>query len=141
MFGTLRRLSFVAAALVVDIAVSMAPAPAAIDMSMGESRVVNNASITDCNTRAQAALSKVLQSPSQAGSGTGEWMALTPVTPPATPPEAASIHCFPIGTGYLVTFECAVEIPPSSMSANDLCAKVTAAFDSQQAATSGASRG
>lgn len=107
-------------------------APAAIDMAMGDKKTVMNQTDTDCNTRAQSALTAVLQRPDEINPG--EWRAVTPVTAPATPPQAASIHCFPIDNGYFATFECAVEIPPSQMSAADLCAKLSAAFDAKQSA-------
>lgn len=106
-------------------------------MSIGDRRTVQNQPVSDCNTRAQAALTTTLQRPDEIGDGTGEWRAYTKVEAPATPPEAVSIHCFPIDNGYYVTFECAVEIPPSTMSAADLCTKVMAAFDAKQAAQSG----
>ena len=136
MIGTpVFRLAAILAAAAIDFAVCAAPAPAALDVAMGESRVVDNQPLSDCNTRAQAALTAVLQRPDEVGDGTGEWRALTKVEAPATPPEAGSIHCFPIGNGYLVTFECAVEIPPAAQSATDLCTKLTAAFDAKTAAT------
>ena len=136
MIGTpFFRLAAFLAAAAIDFAVCAAPAPAALDVVVGDSRVVQNQPLTDCNTRAQSALTAVLQRPIEAGDGTGEWGALTKVEAPATPPEAGSIHCFPIGNGYLVTFECAVEIPPATQSAADLCTKLSAAFDAKQAAS------
>jgi len=131
-----RRAAF-GIALALSIAASAAPAPAAIDMAMGDKRTVPNAPLSDCNARAQAALTATLQRPDEIGDGTGEWRALTKVEAPATPPEAASIHCYPVDNGYLVTFECAVEIPPSTMSASDLCTKLMGAFDAKQSAQTG----
>lgn len=133
--GTLRyRLGLLAVAVALDVIICTAPAPAAIDIAIGDQRVVQNQPVSDCNTRAQAALQKTLQAPFEAGHGTGEWLAYTPVEAPATPPAAASIHCFLLGNGYLVTFECAVELPPNPTPASDLCTKLEAAFDSSQAA-------
>jgi len=107
-------------------------APAALDMAIGDKKTVSNQSDSDCNTRAQAALTSVLARPDEINPG--EWRAIAKVEPPATPPQAASIHCFPDGNGYTATFECAVEIPPSAMSAADLCSKLGAAFDAKQSA-------
>jgi hypothetical protein len=116
-----------------------AAAPAALDIAMGDKKVIANQSDTDCNARAQSALTAVLQRPDQINPG--EWRALTPVEAPATPPQAASIHCFPTDNGYFVTFECAVEIPPSQMSAADLCAKLGTAFDAKASAYTGTNAG
>jgi hypothetical protein len=122
-----------AVALALDIAFCAAPAPAAIDVAIGDQRVVQNQPVSDCETRAENALRTLLQTPSEGGGGT-EFMALAPVQPPATPPTAGAIHCFPLDKGYLVTFECAVEIPPSATSASDFCTKLEAAFDASQSA-------
>jgi hypothetical protein len=107
-------------------------APAALDIATGDKKTVSNQTDSDCNARAQSALTTVLQRPDEINPG--EWKALTKVEPPATPPEAASIHCYPTDNGYFVTFECAVEIPPSQMSAADLCAKLSSAFDAKTSA-------
>jgi len=107
-------------------------APAALDMAIGTKRTVANQSNDDCNARAQSALTAVIARPDEINPG--EWRAIATVTPPATPPQAASIHCFPDGNGYFATFECAVEIPPSPTSAADLCTKLGAAFDAKQSA-------
>jgi hypothetical protein len=125
--------------LALSIVVSAAPAPAALDMALGDRRTVANTPLSDCNTRAQAALTATLQRPDEIGEGTGEWRAYTKVEKPATPPEAASIHCFPVDNGYYVTFECFVEIPPSTTSAADLCTKIMGAFDAKQSARVGTS--
>lgn len=107
-------------------------APAAIDMAIGDKKTVTGQTDSGCNARAQSALTSVLARPDEINPG--EWRAFTRVEAPATPPQAASIHCYPTDNGYFVTFECAVEIPPSQMSAADLCAKLSAAFDSKQSA-------
>lgn len=107
-------------------------APAAIDMAIGETKMVSNQTASDCNARAQSALTSVIARPDEINPG--EWRAIAVVQAPATPPQAASIHCFPNNNGYSATFECAVEIPPSAMSAADLCSKLGAAFDAKQSA-------
>jgi hypothetical protein len=129
------RLAFFTVAFGIFAVVCTTAAPAALDLSIGDRKTVQNQSDSDCNARAQSALTSVLQRPDQINPG--EWRALTPVTAPATPPQAASIHCYPNGNGYFATFECAVEIPPSQMSAADLCAKLGAAFDAKSSAYSG----
>jgi hypothetical protein len=133
-----RRLGCFTVALALGMALCAVPAPAAINMAIGPQRTVPNAPVTDCDARAQSALTSVLQTPFEAGQGTGEWLAYAQVEAPATPPQAASIHCFPIDNGYLVTFECAVVLPDSSVSADDFCTKVSAAFDASSPAPSAA---
>ena len=130
------RSGLFAVALALDIVFCVAPAPAAIDLAIGDQRIVQNQPLSDCTTRAENALRTLLQAPSVAGGGS-ELMALAPVQAPATPPRAASIHCFPLDKGYLVTFECAVEIPPNPTPASDLCTKLVAAFDASQSANAG----
>jgi hypothetical protein len=134
------RPALFAVALALSLAVCVGRATAAIDVAIGDQRVVQTSPLSDCTARAQHALQTLLQAPSVGGGGT-EFMALAPVTPPATPPTAASIHCFPLDKGYLVTFECAVEIPPSTTSASDFCTKVEAAFDASQSAEANYSSG
>jgi hypothetical protein len=114
-------------------------APAALDMAIGDTKTVPNQTDSDCNTRAQSALTSVIARPDEINPG--EWRSIAQVEAPATPPQAASIHCFPTDNGYFATFECAVEIPPSSMSAADLCTKLGAAFDAKQSADTDASAG
>lgn len=114
-------------------------APAALDIAVGDKKTVQNQSDSDCNARAQSALTAVISRPDEINPG--EWRAIATVQPPATPPQAASIHCFPNGNGYFATFECAVEIPPSTTSAADLCSKLGAAFDAKQSASTNTSAG
>lgn len=133
MAGTPRfRLAFFTVAFGALAVLSTTAAPAALDLAIGDKKTVSNQSDSDCNARAQSALTAVISRPDQINPG--EWRAIATVVPPATPPQAASIHCFPDGSGYFATIECAVEIPPSKMSAADLCAKLSAAFDGKQSA-------
>jgi len=138
--GTSRyRLAFFTVAFGAFATLCTAAAPAALDMAIGDKKTVSNQSDSDCNARAQSALTTVIARPDEINPG--EWRAIATVQPPATPPQAASIHCFPSGNGYFATFECAVEIPPSAMSAADLCSKLGAAFDAKQSASTSATAG
>lgn len=133
MAGTPRyRLAFFTVAFAALAVLCTTAAPAALDLAIGDKKTVSNQSNDDCNARAESALTTVISRPDQINPG--EWRAIATVQPPATPPQAASIHCYPDGNGYFATFECAVEIPPSQLSATDLCAKLGAAFDSKQSA-------
>ena len=126
------RLAFFTVAFGALAVLCTTAAPAAIDIAIGDKKTVTNQTDSDCNARAQSALTTVLQRPDEINPG--EWRAYAAVTAPATPPQAASIHCYPLNNGYFATFECAVEIPPSQMSAADLCTKLGAAFDAKQSA-------
>lgn len=140
MAGTPRfRLAFFTVAFGALAVLCTTAAPAALDMAIGDKKTVSNQSDSDCNARAQSALTAVLARPDEINPG--EWRAIAQVQAPATPPQAASIHCFPTDNGYFATFECAVEIPPSSTSAADLCAKLGAAFDAKTSAFESTSAG
>ena len=118
-----------AAALLLGLTLAVAPARADLFMTMGANHVVQNTPLSDCNTRAKTALADVLgATPLEAGTDSGEWLAYGG---PADS-NAASIHCYPVGNGYVVTFECAVEVPPSPSMATALCTKLDAAFGGKQ---------
>jgi hypothetical protein len=103
-------------------------APAALDMYVGIRKAVTGQPLSACNSAAKTALTSVLQAAGELGSGTGEWEAYgTPDTANGST-QAAAIHCYPLGSGYLVTFTCAVQVPPSPDSASALCAKLATAF-------------
>jgi hypothetical protein len=94
----------------------------------GTRSVVQNKPVSDCSAKAKAALNTVLQNAFEAGAGTGQWLARGSATSPASDTQAVAIHCFPVDNGYVVTITCAAEVPPNTITATDLCAKVSAAF-------------
>jgi hypothetical protein len=103
-------------------------APAALDMYVGIRKAVTGQPLSACNSAAKTALTSVLLAAGELGSGTGEWEAYgTPDTANGST-QSAAIHCYPLGSGYLVTFTCAVQVPPSPDSASALCAKLATAF-------------
>jgi hypothetical protein len=103
-------------------------APAALDMALGERKVVDNQPISACDTSAKAALDAVLNNASEIGAGSGEWAGFAPATTADGTTATAAIHCFPAGNGYVVTFTCATQVPPSADSAEALCSKLSEAF-------------
>ena len=128
------RPTLLIAAFAFALGSSSAPAPAALDMYIGARTVVPNEPIDDCNTKAKSALNAVLQNAFEAGEGTDQWLAYGPPDYAGHPNASAAIHCFPVDTGYVVTFTCAVDVPPNPDSASALCAKLTAAFGAKSAA-------
>jgi hypothetical protein len=122
------RVALLTAAFAFAFGTSGAPVPAALDMYVGTRTVVPNEPIGDCSTKAKNALNTVLQNAFEAGEGTGQWLAYGPPDYAGHPNATAVIHCFPVDNGYVVTFTCAVDVPPNPDTASALCAKLTAAF-------------
>lgn len=135
------RLGLFAVALALEVVLSTTAAPAAVDLYDGARRVVQNESVSQCSAKAKSALTSVLQSAFEAGDRTGEWLGYGPNDGTGHSSYAAAIHCYPLDSGYVVTFTCAVGLPPSPYTASDLCAKVAAAFGPEKtAAISGPAR-
>lgn len=134
------RVALFIAAFAFAVGTSGAPAPAAFDMYVGARTVVQNEPIDDCSTKAKNALDAVLQDAFEAGEGTGQWLAYGPKDNVGNSNAYAAIHCFPVGNGYVVTFTCAVDVPPNPDTASALCAKLTAAFGGKTAALVPAAR-
>ncbi|MDQ2865428.1 MAG: hypothetical protein M3R51_04325 [Candidatus Eremiobacteraeota bacterium] len=124
------RSLFFAGALVADMVLVSAPAPASIDLVVGSRTVVANAPIADCNTKAKGALTAVLHYAFDVKPGTGQWFAYGPRDADGKSSAAAAVQCYPVNTGYVVTFTCSAEVPPSPDTASVLCTKLTAAFGS-----------
>lgn len=102
---------------------------AAIDMVIGARQVVKGEPVSACNTKARDALNALLVDASEVGSGdTGEWKAYSAPDASGHSSAAAAIHCYPLDEGYLVTFTCAVQVPPNTDSASTLCTKLAQAF-------------
>lgn len=106
-----------------------ATAPAALDVYVGVRKVVKNQPLSACNNGAKNALSAVLQSAAEVGE-TGQWKGSSAPDSSGNSFAAAAIHCYPLDDqqGYLVTFTCAAQVPPSPDGASALCAKLTDAF-------------
>jgi hypothetical protein len=115
-------------------ALANAAAPAALDVFVGARNVVANEPISACSSQARNALNAVLQNAFEAGQGTGQWLAYGPADSSGHSSATAAIHCFPLDSGYVVTFTCAVDIPPNPDSASALCAKLATAFGAKTAA-------
>jgi hypothetical protein len=124
-----RRTALLSGLVAVALGVSATPSRAALDMVVGARQIVKNAPLSDCNSKAKAALNAVLQDAAEVGSGdTGEWQAYGAPDQSGHPSSAAAVHCYPIDTGYVVTFTCAVQVPPNVDTASALCTKLATAF-------------
>jgi hypothetical protein len=122
------RVALFAVALALGFALVSAAAPAALEMVVGARTVVQNEPLSDCTSKAKNALNTVLQNAFEAGDGTGQWLAYGPLDSAGHASATAAIHCYPVDTGYVVTFTCAAEVPPNPDTATGLCAKLTGAF-------------
>ena len=129
MKGTFQnRAAMFAIALSLGVALVGAHALAALDLVVGARGVIPNTPITDCDTRAKAALASQLQGVFEAGTGTHQWIANSAPDNRGNYSAAAVIHCFPTSNGYSYTITCSAQVPPNPQTATDLCAKIGAAF-------------
>jgi len=97
-------------------------------------KIVKGEPLSSCNDKAKAALNAVLENALEVGGDTGEWRASAAPDSSGSSSAAAAVHCYPVDTGYLVTFTCAVQAPPYQDSANGLCTKLATAFDTKATA-------
>ncbi len=123
------RAAFLAAGCVVALGAATLPARAALDMAVGARKIVKSQPVSSCNAAAKSALNSVLQDASEVGTGdTGEWRAYAPADASGHSSAGAAVHCYPLDDGYVVTFTCAVQTPPSTDTASALCTKLATAF-------------
>jgi hypothetical protein len=129
---TLARVTVVAAGFVLAVGLAGRPAPAALDMVIGDKNVVKNEPLSSCNTKAQSALISVLGKAAEYGD-TGNWEGYGATDASGNSFAAAAIHCYPLDavSGYLVTFTCASQTPPATETASVICTKLAAAFGGQ----------
>jgi hypothetical protein len=105
-----------------------AAAPAAVEMSVGIRYVSQSGSLADCSSKARAALNAYLPSPSESSPGSGEWVAQAQNPQAGAATSAATVRCYPLSTGYVVTFTCAVQLPENPYGADALCLDVAHKF-------------
>ncbi|HEY1656379.1 MAG TPA: hypothetical protein VGF86_14845 [Candidatus Tumulicola sp.] len=118
----------------VAVALSGAAASADLQTVVGARVVVPNEPVSSCGAKAKTALNSVLQNAIESEDGSGEWLAYGALDSAGHASAAASIHCYPVDTGYVVTFACAAQVPPNPDTATGLCAKLVAAFPGAKAA-------
>jgi hypothetical protein len=119
-----------AIAVIAGVLLSGAAAPAAVDMATGIRYVIPNGTVDQCGTKAAAALNAYLQNAAEAAPGSGEWIATGPIGAAGTRSTTASgtVHCYPSGKGYVVTFTCAVQTPDNPYDAQALCLDIAHNF-------------
>jgi hypothetical protein len=119
--GARRRAALLAAGLLGALAWLRAPAPAAVDMSVGIRHVSDTGSLGDCGAKAKDSLDSFLQGAAESSPGSGEWLAFSRNGVAGTPTAAATVRCFALPKGYVVTFTCVVQLPDSPYSSDALC--------------------
>jgi len=123
-----RRLLF-PTALVIGALICGTTSPAAVSFSTGIRYVMTTGSLSDCSAKAKTALTAYLGAPTEAVAGSGEWLAFGPAGgTPQTYTAAATVRCFGLDQGYVVTFTCVVTEPESPYTASALCLDVAHNF-------------
>ncbi len=112
-----------------------APAGATLDTVIGQRSVVPGKPFSECSARAKSALTAVMQNATEAGDGSGHWFGSSSIG--SSIAAVAVVECHQLDNGYAVSFTCSTQVPPNPDSASALCGKLTAAFGSTTAATSG----
>ncbi|MBV8530986.1 MAG: hypothetical protein JO104_06685 [Candidatus Eremiobacteraeota bacterium] len=123
-----RRVTLLAATCLAGIVWSQAPAPAAVDMSVGIRYVSPAGSTDECGGKAKASLDEFLQSAAESSPGSGDWQAFSKNGVAGTPTAAATVRCYGLAKGYVVTFTCIVQLPDNPYSADALCLDVAHKF-------------
>ncbi len=129
-----KRRGIFAVLLLLGMITSSAIAPAAVDLSTGIRYVIPTGTLDECGTKAQAALNKYLQNPKESAAGSHEYVATGPIggTGQSAGAAAGTVHCFPAGKGYAVTFTCAVETPNNPYDASTLCLDLAHNFSGKE---------
>lgn len=122
------RAVLLAAGFVAASICTVTTASAGLDMAVGARKVVQGQPISACNSAAKSALQGAQLSAQELGTDSGEWEGYGAGTTLDGTTTAAAIHCFPTDGGFVVTFTCAAQVPPSTDSAAALCDKLAAAF-------------
>ncbi len=125
--ASLRRAAMAGASLCVAVAFGV-PAPAAIEMSVGIRHVSPDGSAQECSTKAKAALSSFLQGATESSPGSGEWIATAQNPQARAVTAAATVRCYALAQGYVVTFTCAVQLPENPFGSDALCLNVAHKF-------------
>jgi hypothetical protein len=123
------RAALLAAGCALALGAATLPARAALDLAVGARKVVKSQPVSACNASAKSALTSLFGDADEMGSGdTGEWRAYGLRDTSNLPAAAAAVHCYPLDGGYVVTFTCAVQVPPSPDTASALCDKLASSF-------------
>jgi hypothetical protein len=128
LFGlTFDRRRLFSIALILGVLLSAAAAPAAVDMTTGIRIVTDSGSMSDCGTKAKAALGTFLQNVTEGTPGSGEWLGTGALGSTGASTAGATIRCIALSKGYVATFTCAI-VTGNPYHAADLCTRVADKF-------------
>jgi hypothetical protein len=122
------RLALLVGTLALCMLWSGGAAPAALELSTGIRHVSPDGSLDECGAKAKTALNAFLPGANEASPGSGEWLALGQNGLARAPTSAATVRCYPLPKGYVVTFTCAVQLPENPYGADALCLDVAHKF-------------
>jgi hypothetical protein len=122
-----RGLWLIAVAIFLGL-LSHTAAIASVDLSAGIRYVSDTGSLSDCSAKARAALETYLPGASESSPGSGEWFASGQNLLTGAPSSAATVRCYPLAKGYMVTFVCAVQLPTNPYGAYPLCLDIAHKF-------------
>ena len=126
------RVARFAAALALCVLVAGAAADATLDTVIAQRIAVPDKPVTDCVARARAALTTVLQDANETDPGSGQWVGVARAGGSIAALSVIECHSVDAG-GYTASFTCSVETPTYGDTANGLCGKLTAAFNTPAA--------
>ncbi|MBV8198497.1 MAG: hypothetical protein JO263_10205 [Candidatus Eremiobacteraeota bacterium] len=101
-------------------------APAAVELSTGIRHVSDTGSLDDCSAKAKSALNAYLANATESASG--EWLATGQNPQAQTTTAAATVRCYALAKGYVVTFTCVVQLPENPYGADALCLNIAHKF-------------
>jgi hypothetical protein len=128
MIANRRRAALFATAFLAGVVICRTGAPAAVDLSVGIRYVSDTGSLSDCSSKARTSLDAFLQGATESTPGNGDWIAHSQNGPAGTPTSIATVRCYALAKGYVVTFTCAVELPDNPYTADTLCKDVAHKF-------------
>jgi len=124
----MRRIARFAVALLLGSILCSTAAPASVDVATGIRYVIPTGPMTECSTKAQTALNAYLPGATESSPGSNEFVSYGPNGRGGQTSVAATVHCNPVGTGYVVTFDCVAQVPNNPYSATDLCLDIAHNF-------------
>lgn len=124
----LPRAAIMAIASFCAVALCGVPAPAAVDFSVGIRHVSPDGSVQDCGDKAKTALSAFLGNAAESTPGSGDWFATAQNPQAGAVTAAATVRCYPLSKGYVVTFTCAAQLPGNPYGADALCLDIAHKF-------------
>lgn len=105
-----------------------AAAPARVELSAGIRYVSQTGTLDDCSAKAKAAIEAYLPGATESSPGSGEWISIGQNLAIGAPSVAATVRCFGLAKGYVVTFSCAAQLPANPYGAGPLCLNIAHKF-------------